>query len=338
MATNFPGSTDSFTNPSSSTLMDAAAGLQHDVQHTNANDAIAAIEAFLLGLAYNSTGITLRAAATQDGIRFRGRAGGTSSYYAELVPAVLSAIRSLTVQDKDGTIAMRGTGTVDGVFDWSSRIAVTGAVTATINRVHEVVFASAATITLPAAASVAGQSLVIQVGSTNTATVTVDGNGAELIDGAASLTMHKNGLLWIYSDGTGWRSIIKNRAPGIYVEASDASGQVLTSGVTNIQYNTETFDTHNAWNGTTFTAPVDGVYAFHSGIWITAAAAPLYSPYVNGTIANFSGQPAASSDRHSTDGQVYLTAGQTLSWRINTNNTRTAGASGNTLAIKGLIE
>jgi hypothetical protein len=240
-----------------------------------------------------------------------------------------------TLQPKNGTLVLRDAGTTDGIFDWASRIAVTGAVTATINRVHEVVFASAATITLPAAASVAGQSLVIQVASTNTATVTVDGDGAELIDGASNLTMHKNGLLWIYSDGTGWRSIIKNRAPGIYVEASDATGQVLTGGVTNIQYGTETFDTHNAWSGSVFTAPVDGVYHCSACVY-TLAASNWILPYKNGAIARLLTFPS-SNDRNTVTTSIYLAAGDTLSFRIQTGTTRVAAADGNAVAITGAI-
>ena len=42
--TNFPASLDTFLNPSAATTMDAA-GFQHDVQHSNLNDAVAALQA-----------------------------------------------------------------------------------------------------------------------------------------------------------------------------------------------------------------------------------------------------------------------------------------------------
>ena len=41
--TNFPASLDTFQNPSAATTMDAA-GFEHDVQHTNLNDAVAALQ------------------------------------------------------------------------------------------------------------------------------------------------------------------------------------------------------------------------------------------------------------------------------------------------------
>jgi hypothetical protein len=43
MASNYPGSLDSFNNPSQDTLEDAT-GYEHDLQHANANDAIEAIQ------------------------------------------------------------------------------------------------------------------------------------------------------------------------------------------------------------------------------------------------------------------------------------------------------
>lgn len=44
--TNFPTSLDSLPNPTGSDLMEnATAALDHDVQHSNANDAIEALEA-----------------------------------------------------------------------------------------------------------------------------------------------------------------------------------------------------------------------------------------------------------------------------------------------------
>jgi hypothetical protein len=45
MATNFPTSLDSLSNPSGTTLLNAAAPLTHSSQHANTNDAIEALEA-----------------------------------------------------------------------------------------------------------------------------------------------------------------------------------------------------------------------------------------------------------------------------------------------------
>lgn len=53
MATNFPGSVDSFTNPTSGDTLDSPS---HAAQHTNVNDAVEAIETHLLdGYLYRQT-------------------------------------------------------------------------------------------------------------------------------------------------------------------------------------------------------------------------------------------------------------------------------------------
>lgn len=57
----------------------------------------------------NSTGQIFRQAATQDGVLLRGRSGGTSSYTAEIVPATLSASRTISLPDATGTVALLGT-------------------------------------------------------------------------------------------------------------------------------------------------------------------------------------------------------------------------------------
>jgi hypothetical protein len=57
----------------------------------------------------------IRAAATQDAIEILGRAGGTSSYKLTITPLALSASRTLSAPDEDGTIALRGANTFTGV-------------------------------------------------------------------------------------------------------------------------------------------------------------------------------------------------------------------------------
>jgi hypothetical protein len=57
----------------------------------------------------------IRAAATQDAIEILGRAGGTSSYKATITPLALSASRTFSLPDENGTIALRGANTFSGV-------------------------------------------------------------------------------------------------------------------------------------------------------------------------------------------------------------------------------
>lgn len=65
--------------------------------------------------------------------------------------------------------------------------------------------ASNAVITLPAAASVTRREYVVKKISTNSATVTIDPNGSELIDGAATYTLNSSYVsIKLKSDGTSW--------------------------------------------------------------------------------------------------------------------------------------
>lgn len=57
----------------------------------------------------NSTGQIFRQGSLQDGILLRGRAGGTSAYTSEIVPTTLTASRTITLPDTDGTVALLGT-------------------------------------------------------------------------------------------------------------------------------------------------------------------------------------------------------------------------------------
>jgi len=61
----------------------------------------------------NTTGQTFRRTATSDGILLRGSGSGTMAYTVEVTPASLSASRTLTAPNVDGTIVTTGdTGTV----------------------------------------------------------------------------------------------------------------------------------------------------------------------------------------------------------------------------------
>lgn len=64
--------------------------------------------------------------------------------------------------------------------------------------------AVAGTVTLPAAASSSGRCYVIKHGTTSQNNVTIDPDGAELIDGNATLVLTSRQGAYIQCDGTGW--------------------------------------------------------------------------------------------------------------------------------------
>jgi len=65
----------------------------------------------------NSSGVTTRQAATQDGVALVGRAGGTSSFTTTITPTTLTSSRTLTAPDASGTIAL--TSQIPNAFGWN---------------------------------------------------------------------------------------------------------------------------------------------------------------------------------------------------------------------------
>jgi len=64
--------------------------------------------------------------------------------------------------------------------------------------------AVAGTVTLPAAASNTGRCFVVKHANTSINSVTIDPNGAELIDGNATLLLTARQAAYIQCDGTAW--------------------------------------------------------------------------------------------------------------------------------------
>lgn len=60
-------------------------------------------------------------------------------------------------------------------------------------------------------------------------------------------------------------------------------GQVLTANVTNITWSTKVFDSHSAWDGTTFTAPASGRYQISMCVNTSASVQNGFEIYKNGT-------------------------------------------------------
>ena len=77
---------------------------------------------------YNATGQTFgTATSTNDGIVIQGRAGGTTSLRATLVPGTLTGSRTITLPDTTGTVVVTGsTGTVSNSMLSNSSVTVNG--------------------------------------------------------------------------------------------------------------------------------------------------------------------------------------------------------------------
>lgn len=107
-----------------------------------------------------------------------------------------------------GYTLYRSDGTNWKSFDPQRRVSrnITGAVTLTTAEVADILTCSGTlpyTVTLPTATTMRGRTLIFK--TLVAGTLTIDGNGAETIDGAATVTITAQyGVLRLYCDGTTW--------------------------------------------------------------------------------------------------------------------------------------
>lgn len=109
-------STDTLTNKSIALGSNTVTGTkaQFDTALTDDNFAfVGTANAFTANQTITGT-LTAQAAATQDSVILQGRAGGTSSRSVTLIPTTLTASRTLTLPDVDGTVFTTAGGTYTG--------------------------------------------------------------------------------------------------------------------------------------------------------------------------------------------------------------------------------
>ena len=95
---------------------------------------------------------------------------------------------------------------------------------------------------------------------------------------------------------------------------SNTVGQSLTANVTNISFSTKDWDTHGAFNGTTFTAPISGYYQITGAIRYSTSSVNSVSAYVDGVqVVRLS--IYLTTAFNSLSGIVYLNSGQALTFR-----------------------
>lgn len=122
MGTTYPGSIDdilkltellrlSDVNPALSDLLNtlntAVVAVETEVGPSGSDVTLAGTNPFTgVNTFTNAAGIVTRAAATQDGVKIVGRAGGSSSYLASIIPGTLSGNITLTTPTNSGTLAL----------------------------------------------------------------------------------------------------------------------------------------------------------------------------------------------------------------------------------------
>ncbi|UOF83102.1 caprin-2 domain protein [Caudoviricetes sp.] len=111
-------------------------------------------------------------------------------------------------------------------------------------------------------------------------------------------------------------------------------GTVITGDTTNIDWTTKVQDTHSAWSGTVFTAPVAGFYVVEGAIQYTTNTAGNVGIVVNGSSTYRAGfRYATTGDQHRFFKTIYLNAGNTVSIQNATGGTLNNSAAYHFLTI-----
>lgn len=129
--------------------------------------------------------------------------------------------------------------------DLRPEIAVTGATTATIDRMHYCTGTSADyTVTLPAASGNAGRRLWFRMAplASLSKLVTLDGNASETIDGATTRVMWAGETAELWCDGSNWFKRAGRSIPMIAAAGKNSNTTVSTATATKIGVNTSLTD------------------------------------------------------------------------------------------------
>lgn len=242
------------------------------------------------------------------------RAAGTNGHYLKMVAGIPEWALAQTV-----AIAAKTT---------------TYTATATDDVIHCSASGGSWTLTLPAAASNSGKMYYIKKTDSSANTVTVDGNSSETIDGASTFVLRlQNECIQITSDGTNW-IIVGSHGQKVYLLYTNNGGTALTAGTTNTDFSTVVVDTHSAWSGTVFTAPVAGFYNFFGNVSITTTINTDWRLFIGGVekLAAI-GSTATQSQRTVGPFSWYMAAGDTASFRVSNNCTLSDSATGHWISI-----
>lgn len=122
-------------------------------------------------------------------------------------------------------------------IDYANPISVTGAVTATIGKLH-LCSGSTYTTTLPAVSGNSGKSIAFIMLPTLTGLLTLDGNALETINGSTIRIMRANESCLLYCNGTEWKKLaglsIPMNATMVATNNQNFSAATLTKIVTDV--------------------------------------------------------------------------------------------------------
>ncbi|KKM07525.1 hypothetical protein LCGC14_1733010, partial [marine sediment metagenome] len=126
---------------------------------------------------------------------------------------------------------------------------------------------SAITFDLTAAATL-GAGFLAFIKNIGAGTLTIDPDGAETIDGSATMALAQNEWTMIWTEGSNWRSlgaIDGNVQPAFSVHKSGDQSGIVADTLTKLTWPTEIFDTGGIFASDRATPTVAGTYLFTAG-------------------------------------------------------------------------
>jgi hypothetical protein len=298
----------------------------------------------------NSSGVTTRQTATQDGVALVGRAGGTSSFTATITPTTLTASRTLTVPDASGTIAL--TSQLSNTIGWnralqefSSPFTQIGGYTWTSRTLPSSsdwfsvcygngIFVAIATGSTAAATSPDGVTWTARtLPSSSTWASVCYGNGVFVAIASTTIAATSpDGITWTartLPTSTGWRSVCFGN--GTFVAISQTSGTIAATSTDGITWTQRTLPATASWWSVVYGNGVFVAIAFSSssaaissdGITWTLTTLPSSSGWYSVCYGN--GLFVAVS---STSGTIAATSPNGTNW-----TTRTLSATANWVSV-----
>jgi len=139
---------------------------------------------------------------------------------------------------------------------------------------------------------------------------------------------------------SGWSSSVQTSDQTdtrvVAAQYTSNGNQSLTGDVTNITFSTLNYDTHGAWNGTTFTAPVSGYYQFQGMVFTGSVNIDLWL-WKNGVKTFIATQNrGVTTSIHGFSGSLFLNSADTVTLKSDTNATLSASTSNHYININRL--
>lgn len=149
------------------------------------------------------------------------------------------------------------------------------------------------------AAATAGDGFHFWLRNDGTGNITIDPNSSEQVDGATTVVVYPGESCMVVCSGSAWTTIGRRPSPKFAAGRATNQTGIAASTFTKVQFNSEQFDTHSAYDPVTnyrFTPQQAGKYVVCASVdWVSTADQATFQTliYKNGSLHYYT-QEAAS--------------------------------------------